>query len=143
MTRQDEVSHLEEGDDDLWTKSQPYLATKSVLWERYRTAHKEKQQYEEEGRKHRKHLADTNFQLGCPSATDSEFYMGSAGKQSKWQKQELRAGNQDSIQAAELVGCAAVMKESFSKGLLCVGFSARSLMCSHYSLLLLLLFPLD
>lgn len=116
-----------------------------MLWEQYRSAHKEKQQYEEEGRKDRKHLADTNFQnqLGCPSATDSEFYMGSAGKQSKWQKQEMRAGNQDSTQAAELVGCAAVTKESFSKGLLCVGFSARSLMCSHYSLLLRLLFPLD
>lgn len=116
-----------------------------MLWELYRTAHKEKQQYEEEGRKDRKHLADTNFQnqLGCPSATDSEFYMGSAGKQSKWQKQEMRAGNQDSTQAAELVGCAAVTKESFSKELLCVGFSARSLMYSYYSLLLQLLFPLD
>ncbi|MGE9641505.1 hypothetical protein ACQP3J_31205, partial [Escherichia coli] len=29
--------------------------------------------------------ADTNFQnqLGCPSATDSEFHMGLAGKKSK------------------------------------------------------------
>lgn len=59
--------------------------------------------------------------------------MGSAGKQSKWQKQEMRAGNQDSTQAAELVGCAAIM-ESFSKGLVCVGFGARSLMCLHLSI---------
>lgn len=88
--------------------------------------------------------ADTNFQnqLGCPSATDSEFYMGLAGKQSKWRKQETRTGNQDSTWAAELEGCAAITEESFLKEC-SVGFSAWSLMCSHDALLLLLLFPLD
>lgn len=81
---------------------------RSVLWKWYRTAQREKQQYEEEGRKGRKHLAEDKIPEQawvsfCQTVSSS---MGLAGKQSK-----EGAGQ---TQAAELAGCA-VPKGSFSK----------------------------
>lgn len=108
---------------------------RSVLWKWRRTAHREKQQYEEEGRKGRKHLAEDKIPEQawvsfCQTVSSS---MGLAGKQSK----EEGAGQ---TQAAELAGCA-VPKGSFSKRVVC-GFQ-----CMEFHVLtqlsLLLLPPLD
>lgn len=85
---------------------------RSVLWKRCGTAYREKQQYEEEGRKGRKHLAEdrrtprTDLGVLLPQTVSSS--MGLAGKQSKKQNQQMRAGSWDSTQGAEPAGSAAV-----------------------------------
>lgn len=73
---------------------------RSVLWEQRGTAYREKQQYEEEGRKNRKHLAEdrqtprTGLGVLLPQTMSSS--MGLAGKHSKKQNQQMRAGSWDS-----------------------------------------------
>lgn len=61
--------------------------------------HTEKQQSEEEGRKNRKHLAEdrqtlrTGLAVLLPQTMSSS--MGLAGKHSKKQNQQMRAGNRE------------------------------------------------